>query len=67
MHRACIFVSATPSAYELEKSEGSVVELVVRPTGLIDPEVEIRPVRTQVDDLLSEMQRARLRWAIACW
>ena len=49
-----IFVSATPSAYELEKSAGSVVELVVRPTGLIDPEVEIRPVRTQVDDLLSE-------------
>jgi excinuclease ABC subunit B len=49
-----IFVSATPSAYELEKSAGSVVELVVRPTGLIDPEIEIRPVRTQVDDLLSE-------------
>ncbi|MGB0133848.1 excinuclease ABC subunit UvrB [Dokdonella sp.] len=49
-----IFVSATPSAYEIEKSEGNVVELVVRPTGLIDPEVEIRPVRTQVDDLLSE-------------
>jgi excinuclease ABC subunit B len=49
-----IFVSATPGAYELEKSSGSVVELVVRPTGLIDPQVEIRPVRTQVDDLLSE-------------
>ncbi|MFZ1391002.1 MAG: excinuclease ABC subunit UvrB, partial [Dokdonella sp.] len=49
-----IFVSATPSAYELEKSAGSIVELVVRPTGLVDPEVEIRPVRTQVDDLLSE-------------
>lgn len=49
-----IFVSATPREYELEKSAGSIVELVVRPTGLIDPEVEIRPVRTQVDDLLSE-------------
>jgi len=49
-----IFVSATPSAYELEKSVGNIVELVVRPTGLVDPEVEIRPVRTQVDDLLSE-------------
>ena len=49
-----IFVSATPSRYEMEKSHGNVVELVVRPTGLIDPEVEIRPVRTQVDDLLSE-------------
>ncbi len=50
-----IFVSATPSRYELEKSAGSVVELVVRPTGLVDPEVEIRPVATQVDDLLSEI------------
>ena len=50
-----IFVSATPSHYELEHSKGSVVELVVRPTGLIDPPVEIRPVRTQVDDLLSEI------------
>ena len=49
-----IFVSATPSKYEMAKSEGNVVELVVRPTGLIDPMVEIRPVRTQVDDLLSE-------------
>jgi len=50
-----IYVSATPSKFELEKSDGSVVELVVRPTGLIDPEVEIRPVRTQVDDLMSEI------------
>jgi excinuclease ABC subunit B len=50
-----IFVSATPSRYELEHSLGSIVELVVRPTGLIDPPVEIRPVRTQVDDLLSEI------------
>jgi len=50
-----IFVSATPRDYELEKSEGQVVELVVRPTGLIDPEVEIRPVATQVDDVLSEI------------
>ena len=49
-----IFVSATPGPYEKEKTAGSIVELVVRPTGLIDPEVEIRPVRTQVDDLLSE-------------
>ena len=50
-----IFVSATPGKYELEKSEGQVVELVVRPTGLVDPEVEIRPVGTQVDDLLGEI------------
>ena len=50
-----IFVSATPRDYELQKSAGQVVELVVRPTGLIDPEVEIRPVGTQVDDVLGEI------------
>jgi len=52
-----IYVSATPRKYELEKSGNSVVELVVRPTGLIDPEVEVRPVRTQVDDLLGEAKK----------
>ncbi len=52
-----IYVSATPRAYELEKSNGSVVELVVRPTGLIDPEIEVRPVATQVDDLMSEANK----------
>jgi excinuclease ABC subunit B len=51
----CIFVSATPGPWELEKAQGNVVELVVRPTGLVDPEVEVRPARTQVDDLLSEI------------
>ena len=50
-----IFVSATPGRYEMEKAGDQVVELVVRPTGLIDPEVEVRPVATQVDDLLSEI------------
>jgi excinuclease ABC subunit B len=50
-----IFVSATPGPYELRESNGEIVELVVRPTGLIDPEVEIRPVGTQVDDVLSEI------------
>ncbi|AOH34978.1 excinuclease ABC subunit UvrB [Luteimonas sp. JM171] len=50
-----IFVSATPGKYELEHSENEITELVVRPTGLIDPEVEIRPVATQVDDVLSEI------------
>jgi excinuclease ABC subunit B len=52
-----IYVSATPSAYELERSGDAVVEQVVRPTGLVDPEVEVRPVRTQVDDLLSEIHK----------
>ena len=51
---ATIYVSATPARYELEKSQ-QIVEQVVRPTGLIDPEIEIRPVLTQVDDVLSEI------------
>ena len=50
-----IYVSATPGKYELEKSGDQIVELLVRPTGLVDPEVEIRPVATQVDDVLSEI------------
>ncbi|MCS7157586.1 MAG: excinuclease ABC subunit UvrB [Blastocatellia bacterium] len=52
-----IFVSATPGDYELEKAGGEVVEQVVRPTGLLDPEVEVRPVRGQVDDLLDEIRQ----------
>ncbi len=51
-----IFVSATPGNYELEKSGGDVADQVVRPTGLLDPELEVRPVATQVDDLLSEIR-----------
>ncbi|MEF1255265.1 excinuclease ABC subunit UvrB [Vibrio sp. M260112] len=51
-----IFVSATPGNYELEKSDGEVADQVVRPTGLLDPELEVRPVVTQVDDLLSEIR-----------
>ena len=51
-----IFVSATPANYELEKSGGQVVEQVVRPTGLLDPLIEVRPVATQVDDVLSEIR-----------
>jgi excinuclease ABC subunit B len=52
-----IFVSATPRQYELERSGGDVIEQVVRPTGLVDPEVEVRPVTDQVDDLLSEINK----------
>ena len=51
-----IFVSATPANYELDKSGGQVVEQVVRPTGLLDPLIEVRPVATQVDDVLSEIR-----------
>ena len=52
-----IYVSATPAQYELEKSGGNVVEQVIRPTGLMDPEVVVRPARTQVDDLLEEIRQ----------
>ena len=51
-----IYVSATPGPYELEKSRGAIVEQLVRPTGLIDPVVEIRPASTQVDDVLGEIR-----------
>jgi excinuclease ABC subunit B len=52
-----IYVSATPGSYELEHSNGAVVEQIVRPTGLIDPELEVRPASTQVDDLFSEISK----------
>ena len=52
-----IFVSATPSNYEIEKSGDDIAEQVVRPTGLLDPIIEVRPVDTQVDDLLSEIKK----------
>ena len=51
-----VYVSATPGPYDLTKSAGVVVEQIIRPTGLIDPEVEVRPVKSQVDDLLAEIR-----------
>lgn len=51
-----IFVSATPSDYELTKSGGSIVEQVIRPTGLLDPEIQVRPVKNQIDDLINEIR-----------
>ncbi len=56
-----VYVSATPGAYELEQSGGAFVEQVVRPTGLVDPQVEVRPVGTQVDDLLEEIRKVVAR------
>jgi len=58
-HRAgqCIYVSATPGSYELTKAAGVVVEQIIRPTGLIDPEIEVRPTRNQIDDLLGEIRQ----------
>jgi len=55
-----IYVSATPSEYELRKSEGVVVEQIIRPTGLLDPEIDVRPSKNQIDDLLEEIdERAK--------
>ena len=56
-----IFVSATPGRWELDRSQGLVVEQVIRPTGLVDPEVEIRPVKGQMDDLLGECKARAAR------
>ncbi len=56
MINQCIFVSATPSKYELEQSGGVVVEQIIRPTGLLDPPMEVRPVRNQIDDLIAEIR-----------
>ena len=52
-----IYVSATPADYELEKSDGVIVEQVIRPTGLLDPQIEVRPLVNQVDDLLDEIDK----------
>jgi excinuclease ABC subunit B len=52
-----VYVSATPGPYELTKSEGVVVEQIIRPTGLVDPPIEIRPIKGQVDDLLNEIRK----------
>ena len=58
-HHQVLFVSATPADYELEQSGGVVVEQIIRPTGILDPKVEVRPVEGQIDDLLDEI---RLAW-----
>jgi excinuclease ABC subunit B len=52
-----IFVSATPAAYELDKTQGVVVEQIIRPTGLVDPELEVRPSKGQIDDLIVEIRK----------
>ncbi len=58
--KKAIYVSATPADYELAKSEGVIVEQVIRPTGLLDPEIEVRPSKSQIDDLMEEIdQRAQ--------
>ncbi len=58
MINKCIFVSATPSDYELEKSQGVYVEQIIRPTGLMEPEIEVRPLKYQIDDIVGEIPKA---------
>ena len=60
-----VFLSATPAAYELRMSS-QVVEQIVRPTGLVDPEVIVKPTKGQIDDLIEQINAARRRWATAC-
>ncbi len=55
--KQAIYVSATPGDYELTKSGGSIVEQVIRPTGLLDPEIQVRPVKNQIDDLINEIRQ----------
>ena len=55
-----IFVSATPADYELEMSGGVIVEQIIRPTGLLDPEIEVRPIKGQIDDLIAEIRKKTL-------
>ncbi len=57
LSRQTIYVSATPSDYELEKSDGVIVEQLIRPTGLLDPPIEVRPSHNQIDDLLDEIEK----------
>ncbi len=56
-----VYVSATPGPYELRKTAGTVVEQIIRPTGLVDPQVEVRPIKGQVDDLLGEIRKRESR------
>ena len=58
MINQCVFVSATPADYELEKSQGAFVEQIIRPTGLMEPKVEVRPLAYQIDDIVGEVQKA---------
>ena len=67
MWNQVVFVSATPGKIELEKTGGEVVEQVIRPTGLVDPEIVVHPAQGQVPHLLGADQGARRRAASACW
>lgn len=67
MINQCIFVSATPAEFELVKSQGVFVEQIIRPTGLMEPGIEVRPLKYQVDDIVSEIQNAvKLKQRVLC-
>ena len=55
----CIFVSATPADYEKEHSKENVVEQIIRPTGVLDPEIEVKPIENQIDDLIEQIRIRR--------
>lgn len=57
LHKETIYISATPAEFELKEADGIIVEQIIRPTGLLDPEIEVRPAQTQIDDLLDEIER----------
>jgi excinuclease ABC subunit B len=57
LHKETIYISATPAEFELKEADGIVVEQIIRPTGLLDPKIEVRPAQTQIDDLLDEIER----------
>ena len=57
MQNQVIYVSATPADYELEKTGGEYIEQIIRPTGLLDPIIEVRPTENQIDDLMEEIQK----------
>ncbi len=61
MVKQVVYVSATPGNYEFEKSEGVIVEQIIRPTGLLDPEIQVRPIKNQIDDLINEIKLRRER------
>ena len=61
-----VYVSATPGPYELHQAGGAVVEQIIRPTGLVDPVIDVRPVKAQIDDLLAEIRDRWRRAASAC-
>ncbi len=60
MSKLAVYMSATPGNYELQKTDGVIVEQVVRPTGLLDPPIEVRPTLNQIDDLINEIQKATI-------